>query len=198
MRTALLLSGGMDSSAIAHWRRPELAFTLDYGQKAALGEIRAASAAAEALEIEHHIIVVDLAALGSGDLAGTPPLSIAPVADWWPFRNQMLVTLAAMKGMNLGVRRLIIGTLRTDSHHADGGSRFMRTLSDLLRVQEGAIDLEAPAIQMTASELIRTSGVPPEILGWAHSCHVAEFACGVCGGCRKHYETLKELGIEPY
>lgn len=198
MKTALLLSGGMDSIAIAYWRRPTLAFTFDYGQKAALGEIRAARAAAEALEIEHHVIHVDVAMLGSGDMAGTASLSIAPVSDWWPFRNQMLVTLAAMKGVNLGVNRLTIGTLKTDSHHADGGQSFVKTLGDLLRLQEGGVDLEAPAIQMTAAELIRISNVPLDILGWAHSCHVAEFACGMCGGCRKHYETLKELGIDPY
>jgi 7-cyano-7-deazaguanine synthase len=188
----------MDSIAIAYWRRPALAFTFDYGQKAALGEIRAARAAAEVLGIEHHVVHVDVAALGSGDMAGTASLSIAPVSDWWPFRNQMLITLAAMKGVNLGVNRLIIGTLKTDSHHADGGQTFVKALGDLLRLQEGGVDLEAPAIQMTAAELIRMSGVPLDILGWAHSCHVAEFACGTCGGCRKHYETLKELGIDPY
>jgi 7-cyano-7-deazaguanine synthase len=198
MKTALLLSGGMDSIAIAYWRRPAVAFTIDYGQKAAAGEVRAASAVAEALDVEQHVIKANLAALGSGDMAGKPPLSVAPVSDWWPFRNQMLVTLAAMKGVSLGVDRLLIGTLKTDSYHADGRPVFIEAIGALLRLQEGQVAVEAPAIAMTAVELIRNSGVPTEILLWAHSCHVAEHACGVCGGCRKHYETLKELGVDPY
>jgi 7-cyano-7-deazaguanine synthase len=198
MKSALLLSGGMDSIAIAFWRRPTVAFTVDYGQKAARGEIRAARAVVEALQIEHHVIHADLTALGSGDMAGTTALSVAPVSDWWPFRNQMLVTLAAMKGVSLGVDRLLIGTLKTDLYHADGRTLFIEKMGALLRFQEGGLDLEAPAVEMTAAELIRVSNVPVEILGWAHSCHVAEYACGMCGGCRKHYETLKELGIDPY
>ena len=44
MKTALLLSGGMDSIAIAWWKRPDIALTLDYGQQAANAEIKAATA----------------------------------------------------------------------------------------------------------------------------------------------------------
>jgi 7-cyano-7-deazaguanine synthase len=131
-------------------------------------------------------------------MAGKAALSVAPVSDWWPFRNQMLITLAAMKGVGLGVGRLLIGTLKTDSYHADGRPLFIEAIGALLRLQEGEVALEAPAIAMTATELIRNSGVPMEILAWAHSCHVAEYACGSCGGCRKHYETLRELDIDPY
>src|SRR6266568_6936973 len=105
MKTALLLSGGMDSIAIAHWHRPEIAITVDYGQQPAAGEIRAAQAVADVLSIEHHIVRADLSALGSGDMAGSAALGVAPVTEWWPFRNQMLVTLAAMKGLVLGVER---------------------------------------------------------------------------------------------
>lgn len=198
MKTALLLSGGMDSTAIAAWLRPEIAITIDYGQKPAPGEIRAASAVAETLEIDHHIITCDLSALGSGDLAGRAALSIASVPEWWPYRNQLLVTLAAMRCVSLGVEVLMIGALRTDGAHADGRPDFVAALDRLLRLQEGALRLEAPAIDMTAAELVRASAVPAELLAWSHSCHVSEYACGVCRGCRKHYETMAELGFDPY
>ena len=85
MKTGILLSGGMDSIAICFWRRPQVAFTFDYGQKAARGEFRAAKAVAETLEIEHHCISVDLRALGSGDMAGGAALSIAAVPEWGLF-----------------------------------------------------------------------------------------------------------------
>jgi 7-cyano-7-deazaguanine synthase len=198
MTTALLLSGGMDSTAIAYWRKPEVAITIDYGQQPAAGEIRAAQAVSHALCIDHHIVRCDLSALGSGDMAGSVALGVAPVPEWWPFRNQMLVTLAAMKAVGLGINTLLIGCLATDGQHADGRADFVVALDNLLRLQEGYIRLEAPAIELTATELIRRSEIPMDVLGWAHSCHVGEFACGLCRGCRKHYETLKALGYDPY
>jgi len=198
MTIALLLSGGMDSIAIAYWRRPDLAITIDYGQRPAGGEIRAAAAVCAELNIVHHVICADLSPLGSGDMAGTEALPVASVPEWWPYRNQMLITLAAMRGIALGVQRLLIGTLATDRGHADGTAEYVKAMDTLLRLQEGAMRLEAPAIQWTAAELIRESGIPMEVLAWAHSCHVAEHACGMCRGCRKHYETMAGLGVEPY
>jgi len=198
MKTAVLLSGGMDSTALTAWRQPNIAITIDYGQKPAPGEIRAATAVAAALEIEHHIISCDLSALGSGDLAGSPALGIGSVPEWWPYRNQLLVTLAAMRCVSLAVGTLLIGALRTDGAHADGRPEFISALDQLLRIQEGELRLEAPAIGTGADELVKASAVSVEILAWSHSCHVSEYACGVCRGCRKHYETMAELGFNPY
>ena len=174
----------MDSIAVAYWRRPDAAITIDYGQQPAAGEFRAAAAAAEALGLDHHIVRVDLSALGSGDMAGSGELAVAPVPEWWPFRNQMLVTLAAMKGISIGIERLLIGTLQTDDVHADGRAEFIDAMNAVLRLQEGAIIVEAPAIGLNAVELIRASGAPLELLAWAHSCHVARYACGLCPGLR--------------
>lgn len=198
MKTAVLLSGGMDSIAVAYWCRPQAAITIDYGQRPAAAEIHAAAAVSEALGLEHHIVQADLSALGSGQMAGSAALAVAPVPEWWPFRNQMLITLAAMKGVTFGVERLLIGTLRTDEVHGDGRPAFIEAMDVVLRLQEGAMTVEAPAIALTAVELIHASGAPIELLAWAHSCHVGEYACGLCRGCRKHYETLAQLGVDPY
>lgn len=198
MKSAILLSGGMDSIALAYWKRPALAITIDYGQLSAEAEIRAASAVCEVLKISHEVIRVDCSSLGSGDLAGRPPSTIAPVSEWWPYRNQMLITIAAMRAVMLGIECLHIGTVASDSVHADGSEPFIDAMRILLQLQEGGMGLEAPAIRMTSSELIKVSGVTPEILAFAHSCHVAEYACGRCRGCCKHYETMEALGLEPY
>ena len=198
MTSALLLSGGMDSTALAWWLRPEFAVTVDYGQVPAAAEIRAAGAVCEEVGIRHVVVRANLSALGSGDMAGGAPLPAAPVPEWWPYRNQMLVTLAAMRLIPLGVERLLIGCLSTDGAHADGRPDFVTALDALLRLQEGGMRLDAPAIELRGVELIRRSGVPREVLAWAHSCHVADAACGMCRGCRKHYETLRDLGETPY
>ncbi len=198
MSAALLLSGGMDSVAIAYWKRPEFAVTIDYGQLAAPAEVRAATAVCEMLGIAHRVVRANLAALGSGDMAGRPKIGVAPLSEWWPYRNQMVVTLAAMAVIPLGVTRLMIGTLGTDGEHVDGQPAFIERLDGLLRMQEGGMSLEAPAIGMSAAELVQRAGVPIDVLAWSHSCHRSDYACGECGGCRKHYRTMEAIGAGPY
>lgn len=60
-------------------------------------------------------------------------------------------------------------------------------------MQEGELRVAAPAMDLSAEELVQVSGVPSELLGWSHSCHVADVACGFCRGCRKHYETTERV-----
>jgi 7-cyano-7-deazaguanine synthase len=197
-RELLLLSGGIDSIALAAWRRPQEAVTIDYGQACADAEVRAASQVCKEFEIEHHIIRADCSKLGSGDLAGTTPLEVAPAPEWWPFRNQLLITFAAMRAVARGIQRIAIGTVNTDSFHADGTRAFLQQIDDLCRLQEGKVSVSAPAIDMTSGQLVRTSGISPELLAWAHSCHVADFACGRCRGCQKHRVVMEELGLGAY
>ena len=192
------MSGGMDSVALSYLCRPEIAVTVDYGQLAAAGEIRAAAAVASALNMRPELVRVDLREIGSGDMAGREALELAPVREWWPFRNQMLVTVAAMRLVALSVERLLIGTVRTDDAHADGRGEFIAAMDATLRLQEGGMRLDAPAIDFTAADLVRKSAVPWELLAWSHSCHVSEFACGTCRGCQKHYRTCEALGEPPY
>jgi len=198
MKAALLLSGGMDSVALAYWLRPAAAVTVDYGQAPAAGEIRAAAAVAEALDIRHEVITVDCGSLGSGDLINRPSAALAPMPEWWPYRNQLLLTLVAMKLVGEGVEQLWIGTVKSDSAHADGTPAFVEAVSGLLALQEGGMQVCAPAIGMSSAELIQRSGIPRELLAYAHSCHTSPLACGRCRGCCKHYETLEALGFDPY
>lgn len=194
----LLLSGGMDSVSIAWWKRPDVAITVDYGQRPAEAEIAAAGAACKAVGIRHEVVRADCSSLGSGDMAGQPPAAIAPVPEWWPFRNQLVLTLAGIAAVKLGVTHLMIGALATDGAHADGRPEFVEAMSRVMSLQEGGITVSAPAIGLTAVELVETSGIPREVLAWAHSCHVANFACGQCRGCVKHYQTWEALGWDPH
>ncbi|NGX94305.1 MAG: 7-cyano-7-deazaguanine synthase [Candidatus Afipia apatlaquensis] len=190
MNRAVLLSGGMDSTCIAHWKRPKFAITINYGQRAAAGEIRASKAICEALGIEHIIVQADISSLGSGDMAGLPPSNSAPATEWWPYRNQFLITVAAMKCHALGIQELMFGTLKSDSFHTDGTGPFFQSVNHLLGLQEGELQITTPAIDLTAKELIEVSRTPLEILAWSHSCHVHEISCGFCRGCEKHFNTM--------
>lgn len=191
--TLLLLSGGMDSAAIAYWKRPRYALTINYGQRAATAEARAAKKVCASLGITHHKLSIDCSAIGVGDMAGRPSPAAAPTPEWWPFRNQMLATFAAVYAIRLDVSRVMIGTLKTDHIHADGTAEFIATMDNLLHRQEGSLRFVAPAIGLTAAGLIRRSAIPSKILRWSHSCHVANHACGACRGCTKRQATWIEL-----
>jgi len=188
----------MDSIALAYWKRPEVAITIDYGQRAASTEVTVAAEVARTLGMRHEIIRMDCSSLGSGDMAGSDPLSAAPVPEWWPFRNQMLLTFAAMRAVAIGIRELMTGSVASDGTHADGRAGFYAAADALIGMQEGNVRVVVPAIGMTTVELIRASGVPREVLGWAHSCHTGPLACGDCRGCHKHFQVTEQLFDHAY
>jgi 7-cyano-7-deazaguanine synthase len=194
----VLLSGGVDSIALTYWQRPEYAITVDYGQRAAATELAVAVEIARTLGLAHEVVTVDCSSLGSGDMAGTTASAHAPVPEWWPFRNQLLLTLAGMRALSMGVVELMAGSVASDSSHADGKSEFYVRADALMSMQEGGMRVSAPAINMTTVELVLTSAVPREILAWAHSCHTGPLACGGCRGCHKHYEVMGELYGDSY
>ena len=195
MKTGLLLSGGMDSSAIAYWLRPDVAFTVDYGQLSIEGEVYAAGKICEALEIKHEMLKADCGSFGSGAMFGAPALPLAPVPEWLPFRNQLLLTVAGIRALQLGVETLLFGTVKSDARQADGTEEFFQAIAELFTMQEGGLRISAPALQMTTVELIRQSQIPFSVLGWAHSCDVSASACGNCNSCLKYRSVLIELGM---
>ena len=136
--------------------------------------------------------------LGSGDMAGTEASVVAPVSEWWPFRNQLLITIAAAVALQEGMTSLVLGVVASDGCHADGRLEFFEDMRRVLRGQEGGLELEVPSICESTAVLCRRVGIPFEVLAWAHSCHVSEYACGVCRGCKKHRETMRELGYGEY
>src|SRR5437868_208301 len=109
LKTGLLLSGGMDSIAIAWWKRPQWAVTIDYGQKVAAAEKLSAAQVCNVLGIKHEVITVDCGMLGSGDMAHAVPDPHATTSDWWPYRNQLLITLACMRAISCEMQTLYIG-----------------------------------------------------------------------------------------
>ena len=197
MKRAILLSGGVDSSVLAFMERPQLAIVVNYGQLPAVGECRAARAIAKRLCIPLETVEIDCSSLGSGDMAGTGASPHAPVSEWWPYRNQLLVTLAAPVALKFGVQEILIGTVSTDGQHADGTPEFIRELNQLMMLQEGRIGVRAPGIGKTSSELVLDSAIPLSLLAWTHSCHVGGLACGQCRGCIKRAGIFEDIGFGP-
>jgi 7-cyano-7-deazaguanine synthase len=196
MSDLLLLSGGVDSSAIAAWLRPSLCLTIDYGQLAAQAEITSSAQVCKELGLLHLIKKVDINQFGSGDMANREASAHSENSEFWPFRNQFLISLGAMVAMQHDCDRILIGTVVTDLRHKDGTEEFLRAMNKLLLLQEGKLRLLAPGIKLTSIELIQKSKISTGTLGWCHSCHTSNFACGQCRGCFKHSKIMGTLGCE--
>lgn len=195
MKSAILLSGGLDSAALTHWLRPTLAITIDYGQVAAPSELKAARAICRQLGIEHEEYKVNLRPFGSGPMAARAQSAIAATPEWWPFRNQVLITLAASVAIQRGFDELLVGSVKSDAEHADGTEHFFRCIDELVRSQEGNLRVRAPALHLSTSELIECSGAPMALLAWSHSCNMAEVPCQQCRACRKQIQALSAAGF---
>lgn len=192
----LLLSGGLDSTALAALTRPTLCLAIDYGQRSAAGELRAAAAVCRALRLNLSTLTLDLGGLGGGLLKDEDALPGAPSPEWWPYRNQILVTAAASVALQAGLPQVLTGTVAGDgARHIDGRPAFYQALDCLIRMQEGGIRVRTPAITETSAELVLRSGLTEDVLGWTVSCHRASFPCGDCPGCWKRTKVLSDLGI---
>jgi 7-cyano-7-deazaguanine synthase len=216
----LLLSGGMDSAALAYWVRPAAALYIDYGQRPADSEQRAATAVAGALGIPIDFLRIDLSPLGAGlllteevggsptetsganDLSRTAAGVVSPSPEWWPLRNQLLCSLAAAWALSArvpsraSIRKVLTATVAGDgSRHVDGTSAFYEAMDAVTSMQEGNIRVLAPAAGLGAAELVRDSGVTEDVLGWTHSCHRSSIPCAACPGCWKRFDVLAEAGM---
>ena len=141
----LLLSGGLDSTALAALFRPALCLAVDYGQRSAPGELRAAMAICRALNLR-----VGHPDSGPRQARRRPAkndeeIPGAPSPEWWPYRNQILVTAAASVAIQAGLPQVLAGSVAGDgTRHVDGGPAFYQALDRLISMQEGGIRVLAP------------------------------------------------------
>ncbi|AZA57708.1 MULTISPECIES: 7-cyano-7-deazaguanine synthase [Chryseobacterium] len=196
VKKAVLLSGGIDSICLTYGIRPSIAYTVDYGQVVAEREIYVSTYICKSLNIEHKVIKVDCKNLGSGDLANQQSLDLSPSAEWWPYRNQLIITLSLMQAIKDNVSELHLATVKSDGFHTDGTHEFYKLINELSTYQEGNIKVLCETIDFYSHELAEKYNVPLNLLTLAHSCHKSNIACGTCSGCIKQQRVRYELKIE--
>ena len=181
----LLFSGGIESTCLAKSWKPDVCFTLDYGQVSAAGEIAASRLISRSLGLDHEVAQINLTDFGAGILAGRKPIPNEK-QEFWPFRNQMLITLAAMRFARIPDVQIAVGTIRTDRQHPDGKPAFLKLMRKVLSAQRPDLMLEFPALNMSSEKLVEASNITLSTLGYTFSCHTSPIACGRCPGCRKN------------
>ena len=184
----LLLSGGIDSTCVAFWRRPQLCLTIDYGQASAEMEIETASSIARRLKLKHDVIRAPVER--KFGLSDTEKVPSSKKPEFWPFRNQYIGTLAAMHLYGTKTKEIWFGSVSTDRRFLDGSRTFFRRLDSLIAYQEGRMSICAPALALSTEKLVEVSKTPWSILGATFSCHRGNVACGDCPGCEKQRSVL--------
>jgi len=130
--SVLLLSGGLDSATLAYTHRPDLTVTVDYGSAVRMQRSKRQRKSPIELNLEHEVIEVDCENLGAGTMAGQQETDLGDAPEWWPYRNQLVVTLVAMKVVRRGADRLLVGAVADDQSHADGEAEFFELMDSLL------------------------------------------------------------------
>ncbi|WP_334143291.1 7-cyano-7-deazaguanine synthase QueC [Rhabdothermincola sp.] len=223
----VLLSGGLDSAtclAIAQTEGFEcVALSFRYGQRHHV-ELAAAARIAEAAQVEHVVIDIDLAAFGGSALTDRrlavpkqASLDAAPVATgaqggeripitYVPARNTVFLSLALALAEVRGAHDIFIGVNALDySGYPDCRPAYieafqrMANLATRAAVEGSPVTIHTPLIHLTKAEIIRR-GIE---LGLDHSTTISCYdptgsgaACGRCDSCLLRAKGFREAGVK--
>lgn len=213
-KAVILLSGGLDSATVLAIAVSQgyrcYALSLDYGQRHR-AELAAARQVAAALGVvEHKILPLSLDAIGGSaltDRAIAVPESGGegiPVT-YVPARNTVFLALALGWAEVLGATDLFVGVNAVDySGYPDCRPAFIDAFERLANlatkagVEGSAFRVQAPLIDMTKAEIIRTGAALGVDYALTVSCYRADadgVACGRCDSCRLRAEGFQAAGI---
>lgn len=183
MKTAVLLSGGLDSAVcLAIWQHADdlVAVTVDYGQPSQ-GEKRAAQRLCAHYNVQQVRVGVSNAfepgvGLFGNDLSNAPSTVV-------PHRNLVLLSLAAAA---TGAQRIVIGCNADDlADYVDCRPAFLRQVEAAL----GGVMVVAPLIDQTKREVVKTAKALSVPIEDTVSCYLGT-GCGECSACKLRIEAL--------
>lgn len=218
----ILLSGGLDSSAnlalAVERAQVALAVTVDYGQRAAKAEVRAARRLCEHYGVPHRVLRQEwLGELGGSSLTdqGSAVPAIASVdldtiavtagtarAVWVPNRNGVLIHAAAAIAERMGADAVVVGFNREEATTFPDNSRaYLEAVTLALSYSTAnQVKVISYTVDMDKKEIVRTLDVGlsrpfPWDLIW--SCYQGgDYPCGECESCRRLQRALVLRGAE--
>ena len=212
MRTAVLISGGLDSTVLlaAEATRAEPTIVQPIYVSAGLaweGAERAAVSALLALAplrgctrplVSLTVDTRDVYAAGHWAIVGRPPGYHTPDEDaYLPGRNIVLLGKAAVFGAAAGLDRLVLGTLARNPF-PDATTAFRSAMASALSLGLAhTLAIDAPFSHVGKAEVIRRGvalGVPLDV---TLSCMnpIRQLHCGACSKCRERHDAFREAEI---
>lgn len=204
----IVLSGGLDSTTLLYDYRDEiaLAVTFDYGSKHNQREIPCAQHHCRQLGIEH--LIIPLGFMGQyfrSDLllsGGEIPLGAYNgenmQATVVPFRNGIMLSIAAGLAESRGLKRLFIANHFGDHNiYPDCRAAFAEPMAEaILQGTSNQVELAAPYTHLSKSDIVAV-GMPLGLdYATTWSCYVGgETQCGECATCRERKEAFALAGV---
>jgi 7-cyano-7-deazaguanine synthase len=211
MRTAVLLSGGLDSAVLLAYesaregRVQPIYVSVGLAWEAAELDIVARLLADDSLASRVEPLVsltVDMRDVYSPThwaIAGSPPAYHTPdEAVYLAGRNIVLLSKAAIFCASVGIGRIVIGTL-AHNPFPDATPAFRRAMAAALQLGLGRpLEIDAPFAGIGKADVIRQGvelGVPLEL---SLSCMspVGTRHCGLCSKCRERHDAFVEAGVD--
>jgi 7-cyano-7-deazaguanine synthase len=217
-RAVVLLSGGLDSATVAAMVASQgyeiFALSFSYGQRHA-AELEAAAEVALRYGAKRHVVAqIDLRIFGGSALTDDLPVPkhdhVAEVAadvpvTYVPARNTIFLSYALAFAEVVSARNVFIGVNALDySGYPDCRPEYiaayenMANLATRAGVQGGHVSINAPLVEMTKAEIIRTGlslGVDYSITRSCYDPDDAGRACGHCDACLLRLKGFVEAGI---
>ena len=185
----------------------------DYGQRTETRERRAFEAIADRLGVERRLRIDQRYMASIGGSALTDHAVEVPDADlvaaehgaipvtYVPFRNAHFLAAAVSWAEALQARKLFIGAVEQDSSgYPDCRPGYYEAFNKVIEVgtrPETTVEIEAPLIGMSKTEIIRLGAKLNAPLELTWSCYRADdVACGRCDSCALRLRAFEAAGID--
>ena len=207
--SVIILSGGMDSVTLLHFRKEEiaLAVSFDYGSNHNQREIECAKWQCDQLGIEH--LVIPLGFMGkyfkSSLLSGASEI---PKGDYnsenmkstvVPFRNGIMLSVACGLAESRGLKHVMMANHGGDhAIYPDCRPEFTKAMNESMKAGTyDGITLEDPFTYYTKAQIASLGNKLGIDYSHTYSCYCGEENhCGECGTCRERKQAFEEAGIE--
>jgi 7-cyano-7-deazaguanine synthase len=194
MKTVVLLSGGIDSSALlrrlAAEGRELVPLFIDYGQRARWQELEAARWQCHALRLP--LQSLDMASVGEAFRAGEAKKHHVPI----PQRNLVALGLGVAWADKAGAERIALAVNRDDAgDYPSAAPPFLAAFAGAVETL-GRFRLETPLADLAKSEVIRLGAELRLDFGHTYSCLLGHARqCGRCPQCRKRRAAFDAAGV---
>jgi len=212
-----VLSGGLDSTVSTAYYSDKYeihAITFNYGQRSARMEIESSKAICEKLGIEHTVIELPwLKKLGKSALTSdisVPEFKVDELDNkeicyeaarcvWVPGRNVVFTAIATSFAEAENAEKIIAGwDLEEAVTFPDNSKEFLNAFNSVLKIGTlECVQIEAPVIDMSKTEIVKLGTEINAPLDLSYSCYIGEEEpCCVCESCIRRMRAFKEAGIE--
>jgi 7-cyano-7-deazaguanine synthase len=213
----VLFSGGIDSTTALYWARERydevFPLSFDYGQRHRV-EIQLAGRLVRKLGLTRTLLKVNLNQVGGSALTdpgipvprfkSTSRLAARPPATYVPFRNGILLAVAAAWAEARSVRDLICGFHVIDSpDYPDTRKEFVKAMERAINLGTAAAfggpktRVLAPFLGLGKAEIIRRGLALGADYSTSISCYAGrDVPCRTCSSCLLRRAAWKEVGRE--